>query len=111
MYPSDYGYATAGGSTTNRQSCLNTSMYSWDGSGVSNCKDNDWLYNSSSDQWTLSPRSFSHANGVFPVNSSGRVNHMYASYPIAVRPVVFLKSNVSITGGIGTSSDPYTLSL
>ena len=29
MYPSDYGYATSGGAGMNRESCLNTSIYSW----------------------------------------------------------------------------------
>ena len=38
MYPSDYGYATSGGSTTDRATCLNTVLYSWDGSSVSDCK-------------------------------------------------------------------------
>ena len=32
MYPSDYGYATAGGTTTNRESCLAKELYNWDGS-------------------------------------------------------------------------------
>ena len=29
MYPSDYGYATAGGTTTNRASCLAKELYNW----------------------------------------------------------------------------------
>ena len=46
MYPSDYGYATSGGTTTNRASCLAKEMYNWDDSSVSDCKNNDWMYNS-----------------------------------------------------------------
>ena len=56
MYLSDYGYATSGGTTTNRASCLSKEMYNWDDSSVSDCKNNDWMYNSNIWQWTISPR-------------------------------------------------------
>ena len=55
MYPSDYGYATSGstiGSGDTREICLTTSMYNWN-SNIE-CKDNDWLYDSSHSQWTIS---------------------------------------------------------
>ena len=109
MYPSDYGYATSGGSTTNRQACLNIELYNWD--IVSDCYQNDWLYNSSTHQWTLTsvPLS-SYSNLVFYVNSSGRVHNSSANNSYGVRPVVYLKSSVKITGGEGTSTSPYQLS-
>ena len=56
MYLSDYGYATSGGTTTNRASCLSKEMYNWDDSSVSDCKNNDWMYNSNIWQWTIGPR-------------------------------------------------------
>ena len=70
MYPSDYGYATAGGATTNRAACLAKELYNWDGSGVSDCKNNDYLYKSSYYQWTLAPGS-SYAYDVFSVYAGG----------------------------------------
>src|SRR5699024_7754787 len=54
MYPSDYGYATSGGRTTNRASCLAKELYNWD--SVSDCYNNDCLYSGIS-QWTLTPYS------------------------------------------------------
>ena len=109
MYPSDYGYATAGGSTTNRATCMNTNLYSWDESGVSDCKSNDYLYKSSYGQWTLSPHSSS-AFGVFFVGTRGDVYSTYARPTYSVRPAVFLKSSISISNlGNGTSSSPYQL--
>ena len=42
MYPSDYGYATSGGSTTDRAACLAKEMYNWDGSdeiGRASCRE------------------------------------------------------------------------
>ena len=110
IYPSDYGYATSGGTTTSRTTCLTTSMYSWGGSGVSDCKTNSWIYNSTSTEWTLSPRAYSSlADDVFLVSSDGGVYNYYAGYAYAASPVVFLKSAITITGGDGTSEKPYRL--
>ena len=55
IYPSDYGYATSGGATTNRASCLAKELYNWKDSSVSDCSNNDWMYNSSNSQWTITP--------------------------------------------------------
>ena len=107
MHPSDYGYATSGGSTTNRETCLNTELLNWNGSSVSDCFNNDWLQNS---EWTITPRS-SLSYIVFNVTSHGYVNSTYAHLSIAVSPALYLSSNVKITGGDGTKENPYTLSL
>ena len=110
MYPSDYGYATSGGRTTDRTACLNTKLYSWSSSSVSDCKNNDWLLKSSI-QWTISPLAYSsYANHAFVVSSSGAVGRYYASIGYVVRPVGYLLSNVKISGGEGTSSNPFILS-
>ncbi len=111
MYPSDYGYATAGGSTTNRETCLKTALYNWDGSSVSDCKNNDWLYDSSNYQWTLTPHSRG-SDVVFSVVSDGHVFSSFASRAdFAVSPALYLSSNVKISGGDGSQSNPYQLSL
>ena len=111
MYPSDFGYATSGGSTTDRARCLAKNMYSWDESYVSDCKTNDYLYKSSYSQWALTPLS-SGAYYVLEVYFKGYVNLDRAYNAFGVRPVVFLKSNISITDvGIGTSESPYQLLL
>ena len=105
MYPSDYGYATSGGSTNNRTSCLNTSLNSWN--SYSDCYSKDWIYNSSY-QWTISPRaSSSGAYYVFIVGKSGRVYYDGAYIWSAVRPSVYLISKTSILGGEGTLENPY----
>ena len=108
MYPSDYGYATSGGSTSNRTSCLNKELYNWDSSSYSDCKNNDWLYNSSAVQWTLAPYS-SDSYGVFYVYAAGSVYNSSASYQYAVRPSVYLLSETSIVSGEGTPDDPYEI--
>ncbi len=109
IYPSDYGYATTGGTTANRETCLTTSMYNWDDSAASDCKNNDWLLHSPY-QWTLSPlANSSRAYFVFSVYSDGDVSFSGAYYTCVVFPVVFLKSDITITGGNGSSASPYTI--
>ena len=109
MYPSDYGYATSGGTTTDRASCLAKEMYNWDASSYSDCKNNDYLYNSSLYQWTITPLS-SGSFHVFLVNMTGFVYYDSAhGSNYSASPVLYLASTVEITGGDGTSGNPFTL--
>ena len=109
MYLSDYGYATSGGSTSNRTSCLNEeTLYFWDSSSSSDCKNNDWLYNSSTDQWALDPQSSS-SDFVFFVDSDGAGNSGNANSQSAIRPSVYLVSSTKILGGEGTLENPYEI--
>ena len=108
MYASDYGYATSGGSTTDREACLNKELYNWDSS--SECYNNDWLYNSSNSQWTLTPYA-SHSYVAFYVHSLGSVYSDSTYFTLGVSPALYLNSNVKISGGSGTESNPFVLSL
>ena len=109
MYPSDYGYATSGGSTSNRTSCLNKELYNWSSSSYSDCKNNDWLLTSKF-QWTVSPFAISSsAAGVFVFDGYGRVNADGAYDAGLVRPSVYLISKTSILGGEGSETNPYIL--
>ena len=106
MYPSDYGYAVGGEARTNCLANTNLSNYN-----TNNCKTNDWLFNSTN-QWTMSPIAYlAGSNVVFFVNSNGDVSGNGVSLAYAVRPTLFLKSNVGISGGEGSSTNPYVLSL
>ena len=109
MYLSDYGYATSGGATTNRASCLVKEIRSWYDSSVSDCKDNDWMYNSGRIQWTITPRQDT-TYIVFFVNNAGNVYSSYAYNRYDVRPVVHLNSAIKVITGSGTKESPYILS-
>ena len=110
MYPSDYGYATAGGTTTNRESCLAKELYNWDGSEVSDCKNNDYLFKSAYTQWTLAPYS-SYSSYAFFVGAGGLVNGRHdVNLSHGVRPAAYLKSSISLSSvGDGFSTSPYQL--
>jgi len=108
-YPSDYGYATAGGTTTTRANCIGTvTLYSWNSSDYTDCKNNDWLKSPSGYYWLLTPYN-GVADEALETYSGGfvRTTKLYNAYN--VRPTVYLKSNIAITGGNGTTTSPYTL--
>ena len=117
MYPSDYGYATVGGTTTNKSSCRAKELYDWHNSSYSDCKNNDWLFTSQAtswgsneSKWLLSPYfSNSYSAAILLMGSvlyDGVVS--YANFRSAVRPTFYLDSSVlKIVGGTGTSTEPY----
>ena len=102
MYASDYGYGASKECTSNLASYRDST----------NCKTtNNWL-DKSQDTWLL-PQFSDSSSSAFLVSSSGSVNSSdYVNRDeYAVRPVLSLSSNVKISGGEGTSSSPYTLSV
>lgn len=105
IYPSDYGYATSGNSSTTRATCLAKALYNWD--GASACYQNDWLFKSTT-YWFLSPNS-SRSTNVFRVSSSGYVMNNYAYSTVGVWPVAYLKSTIKVTTGTGSSDSPFIL--
>lgn len=117
MYPSDYGYATSGNSTTDRSVCLTASLADWN--NYSDCYNNNYLFKSSDSlsagaQWTLTSKigDMAFHTGIFFVSSEGNIGRVSnGSGRNDVFPTLYLKSNISITSGEGTSSNPYQLSL
>jgi hypothetical protein len=107
MYPSDYGYATSGG-TTGRSNCLGYKLDSWN--SYSQCYSNDYLYNSSTIQWTLSPGS-SDSRLVHDIGTSGFVAYGYSNNSLGISPVGYLISTtITPSAGDGTSDNPYIIS-
>ena len=67
-------------------------------------------YKSSSDIWLITPY-ISPYSRVWIANIYGDAFSDYPSYTYAARPSIYLKSNVVITGGDGTKSNPFTIAL
>ena len=75
------------------------------------CNDTNWLYDLKVEEWCLTQYSFFSFLG-FSIISNGSVDTYSVSLnQLATRPVLYLTSSTKITGGSGTSSDPYTLGL
>ena len=99
MYISDYGYAASDTCTSNLANYNDET-----------CTSNNWLYNIKKNEWLLSQRS-NYSGDVFNIDANGLVGFNSASNNYyAVRPTLYLKTEVQITEGDGTSSNPYKLS-
>ena len=107
IYPSDYGYASTDSECrSNLRAGFTYIDGTWNYSNAK-CKNNNWLYKSSY-YWTTSPNS-GHSYGVFCVVSSGSVTSYHAYSACGVWPALYLKSNILIESGDGSSSNPYIL--
>ncbi len=107
MSPSDYGFATGGGT-----SCLNAALNKWSDSSLALCKDNDWLYKSDHSQWTINPKADSqNATYEFRVTNNGNVVGTLCVMPSGIHPSVYLKKNIKIIDGTGSRDLPFKLSL
>ena len=125
IYPSDYGYATSGGETTNRSACLNLSFSKWAYFDTnSDCPNNNWLYveikslNNPSQEgiYTITPVAYnplaSYANRISGDGrtGSGSVSSGNSNI-IGAKPAAYLKPSVKIVSGTGSESDPFVLGL
>ena len=98
MYPSDYGYAAY-------SDAWKTNLSSYSSSTITQ---NNWLY-MGLDEWIITPFS-SFSNIVFFLYHGGELNYCNANLVSSVRPVFYLKSNISYASGDGTKSNPYRIS-
>ena len=104
MYPSDYVYTNIGGTTYNRDSCLGLMATEWNNN---ECSNNNYLNGSSTKLWILSqPLS---GSSYYFINNGRLSISIPNNYD--VKPTLYLKSNISITSGDGSSTSPYQLSL
>jgi hypothetical protein len=108
MYPSDYGYATSGG-TSGRAACLSYNLGRW--SSYSACYNNDYIYINTF-QWTITPKSSSSSDIFFTFSKYYTTNY-YASAtsPGEILPVLYLNTGTKILSGDGTSEDPWIIGL
>ena len=101
-YPTDYAYASG-------ENICETNMVKQDSSNAYICKNNNWMFKNIW-YWTLSPSASSGISRfVWLVHSDGDVRYSNAANGGAVFPAIYLKSNILIESGKGTSSNPYIL--
>ena len=109
LYPSDFGYAVSGTGNYSRNQCLSESLRNIN----VECRNSNWLYIYSSNLviFTIN-KSPGNVSGVITF-SGGELGAgvPYAAIRYTAVPVVYLKSNVKIINGDGTSVNPYQLGL
>ena len=114
-YPTDYAYAS---SESDCETNMNAGDIDFD-NGIFNmtCKKNNWMHHGTTMEiedatWFMSPVADpDYAANVWYVLGGGLTNDSCAAYPFSAFPTIYLKSNIIIESGKGTSSDPYELSL
>ena len=102
-YVTDWAYASS-------ESVCETNMQKQDSSNAYICKNNNWMQRS---KWAYYFSPYAHgtfAGNAWSVSGAGYANRTYAASSRAVAPSIYLKSNVIIESGKGTSTDPYILS-
>ena len=112
-YVTEWSYAS---SESGCRSNLNDGI-DWDNDDFTNasCRKNNWMHygtNASTEiTWMLSPGAGSgYASGVLDVGGDGTVAGEPGSFPNRARPTLYLKSNVQIIDGDGSSGNAYKLS-
>ena len=101
-YVTDWAYASS-------ESVCETNMQKQDSSNAYICKNNNWMQRS---KWAYYFSPYAHgtfAGNAWSVSGAGYANRTYAASSRAVAPSIYLKSNVIIESGKGTSTDPYIL--
>ena len=98
-YVTDWAYASS-------ENDCNTKI---DKSSTYKCKNNNWMHRSTS-TWYMSPYAIPYnATSVWYVYGDGSSGLSLAADALSAFPTIYLKSNVLIDSGKGTSSDPYIL--
>ena len=114
-YATDYAYAS---SESDCETNMNAGDIDFDNQIFNmTCKNNNWMHHGTTRDiedatWFMSPFAFPVvANVVWLVNGVGYTDSGYAANPLSAFPTIYLKSNILIESGKGTSSDPYVLKL
>ena len=95
MYTSDYGYAAYPHAWV-------TNLSSYDSTII---KENNWLY-LGLNEWGITSNS-SYNFHVFSWGATSSLNSSAASIECSIRPVFYLKSNISYASGNGTKASPF----
>ena len=112
-YPTDWAYASS-------ESACETNMNAGDidfDNQIFNmtCKKNNWMHHGTTTDiedatWFMSPYAYpDFAYNVWRVFGDGFADNHFAADPLSAFPTIYLKSNILIESGKGTSSDPYIL--
>ena len=108
MYPSDYGFATTGGNL-GRESCLSLDLFAKDTTWNLECANNTWFRKDTYYKWTITPYNDERTSVVATLYNEKGFFHYTNFTDFLVYPVVYLKQNVKIISGIGSSVDAFEI--
>ena len=112
-YATDYAYAS---SESDCETNMNAGDIDFDNQIFNmTCKKNNWMHHGTTSDiedatWFMSPVADpAYANDVWDVFGVGFTDYYFAANPLSAFPTIYLKSNILIESGKGTSSNPYIL--
>ena len=107
-YVTDWAYASD-------ENICETNMQAQDSSNNYICKNNNWMHHGTTMDaedatWVMSPGAGpDNARSVWSVLGVGVTGNDVAAFPLSAFPTIYLKSNILIESGKGTSDNPYIL--
>ena len=112
-YATDYAYAS---SESDCETNMNAGDIDFDNQIFNmTCKKNNWMHHGTTSDiedatWFMSPVAHPvSASRVWYVFGDGITVHVFAANPLSAFPTIYLKSDILIESGKGTSSNPYIL--
>ena len=110
IYPSDYGYATAGSTNNDRATCLSTGLTSSDDT-LKDCynSNNNYLFYSDVAYLTTDASSSQLVYQSYS-DSRGLINDP-STFAFNTRPALYLKSSFTVKDGDGSENSPYQLNI
>ncbi len=117
IYTSDYGYATSGGKTYNREQCFKINMEANNVNGQTpeswwtDCTPNDWLRSNLSDYWFITPSRVNNRAIAFSISGNIYHNSGVVNEPRIIYPTFYLKKDVLYKSGNGSYDNPYRIFL
>ncbi len=93
--------------TTTETTCTSL-ITGYNYSSTNSCLINNWLWSKTENDWTISPGVSSYRGGVWYVIPNRCVSHAAPTSINGVRPVLYLTSNITLSGQ-GTETNPYII--
>ena len=112
IYPSDLGYSTIGGDTTNRETCLSKTLIAWgqkwyeDPGNYPDCRNNNWLHLFMKYSGTMTVL-YQEVPRIFGVRESGYIINPSTNGALDTYLVVYLKSTVKTISGTGSAENHF----
>ena len=109
IYPSEYAYTSSYVGTTVNTECMKEKLLNY--YEISDCYQNSWIYKKDYREYTITALFMKNVYDEIYTIESGEVVDYPAIDGYNVRPSLYLKDNVEIIGGDGSSTNPYKLAI
>ena len=93
-------------SNSNKSSC---GTFSLNNANYKSCVNTSWMYTTSIAQWWMLSSQDSSSYNAYSMSNLYNISSLWVNKSTHVRPALYLSSDIKITGGTGTQSNPYQI--